>query len=401
MQTLIIHAKYADKYKQGYPLLFKEAIMGNHVLDSEAIPEGTLLKLVDEHRKFLGTAYYGIQNKGIGWVLTKTEKTPINLTFFKRKIYQALEKRLRLFNNPKTNAFRVFNGEGDGIGGLQIDFYNGTYLISYYSKGIYAFNAQIVEALKTSVEYDAIYEKTRYEEDQHMDSESLLVAGSPTIDPLIVRENGVNLNAYLTEGGMTGFFIDQREVRKSLRDKYAKGKTVLNTFSYTGAFSVFAALGGAKQTTSVDLATRSYEKTKRNFEANGIDTDKHEILVEDVFLYFKKAIKAHKKFDVVILDPPSFAKSKEFTFSASKDYPELLKNAIELTPNKGIIIASNNTSTIDLKKFKQIIGRGFNLADARFEILELHQLPQDFRTNRHYEYSNYLKVAIIKVEKKG
>ena len=401
MQELIIQDKHLEKYKEGYPLLFKEAFIGNHIFESDLLTEGMLLKLKDTKGKFVATGYYGIQNKGLGWVLTKNEKTAIDLNFFKRKIYQAFEKRIGLYNNPKTNAFRVFNGEGDGIGGVHIDFFAGTYLISYYSAGIYAFKDLIVEALKQTAEYDAIYEKKRFDDASEASDEDGFIAGKPIDFPLVVRENGVNLNVYLNDGGMAGFFMDQREVRKALRDRYAKNKTVLNTFSYTGAFTVFAAIGGAKKTISVDLASRSYERTLENFKVNTIDSEKHDILVEDVFHYFKKAHKSHDQFDVVILDPPSFAKSKDFTFSASKDYPDLLNNAIRITKNEGLIIASNNTSTLDLAKFKQLIGRGFNLADARFEIIETHQLPKDFRTNRHYEYSNYLKVLFIRVKKKG
>lgn len=401
MQDLIIQDKHLEKYKEGYPLIFKEAFIGNHIFESDSLVEGMLLKLKDTKGKYVATAYYGIQNKGLGWVLTKNERTAIDLNFFKKKFYQAFEKRIGLYNNPKTNAFRVFNGEGDGIGGVHIDFFAGTYLISFYSAGIYAFRDVIVNALKQVAEYDAIYEKKRFDANSENSDEDGFVAGKAINFPLVVRENGVNLNVYLNDGGMAGFFMDQREVRKSLRDHYAKGKTVLNTFSYTGAFSLFSAIGGARKTISVDLASRSYERTMENFAANNVSLEKNEIIVEDVFHFFKKLQKSNDRFDIVVLDPPSFAKSKDFTFSAAKDYPELLSNAIQITKNEGIIIASNNTSTIDMAKFKQLIGRGFNLADARFEILETHQLPKDFRTNRYYEYSNYLKVLFIRVKKKG
>jgi 23S rRNA (cytosine1962-C5)-methyltransferase len=400
MIELKIHERHHEKYSNHYPLLFKEAIMGNHIFDTGELEEGELLKLTDERGKYMATAYYGRQNKGLGWIITTNSKEKIDTLFFKRKIYQALEKRIGLYNNPKTNAFRVFNGEGDGIGGLQIDFLNGNYLISYYSKGIYKFNSEIVAALSSVVEYDSIYEKKRFEDESESDFDGF-VKGKRIDFPLLVKENGVNLNVYFNDGAMIGFFMDQREVRRTLRNNYAKNKTVLNTFSYTGAFSLFAALGGAKKTTSVDLANRSLERTIENFKANAIDPVDHEIIVEDVFHYFKWAQKKNLKYDIVILDPPSFAKSKDFVFNAEKDYPELLANAIAVTKDSGIIIASNNSSTIDMEKFKQLIGKGFNMADLRFEIFESYQLPKDFRTNRFYEYSDYLKVLFIRIKKKG
>lgn len=396
MLELKIHDKHLEKYQQQYPLLFKDAFLGNHVFDDPSLTEGTLIRLTDTKGKYVATGYYGIQNKGVGWVLSKNKNEKIDKAFFSKKLYQALEKRMGLYNNPKTNAFRVFNGEGDGIGGLTIDFFDGFYLISWYSLGIYAFKDLIVEALGNVAEYDGIYEKKRF--DDHTEDGHL--KGKKASFPIIVKENGVQLAVNFDDGGMVGFFMDQREVRKSLRDHYAKGKNILNAFSYTGAFSVFAALGGAQKTVSVDLAKRSFEKTVQNFELNGIDPNAHDIIVEDMFHYFKYAMKKNLMYDLVVLDPPSFATSKDYTFSAEKDYPDLLANAIDITFDKGIIIASNNTSTISMDKFRQIIGKGFNVARCNFEILEEHQLPKDFRTNRHFEPSNYLKVIFVRVIKK-
>ncbi len=398
MIEIKIHNRHVEKFKSGYPLLFKEAVMGSHLFEQPDFEQGTLLKLTDERARYIGTAYYGIQNKGIGWVLTQNPKQKIDVQFFMRKLYGAIEKRLGLFNNPKTNAFRVFNGEGDGIGGLTVDFYNGYYLISWYSEGIYHFRETIVNALKQIVEYDGIYEKKRFGKETTEDDG--FVAGKPAQFPIVVRENGVELNVRFDEGAMVGFFLDQREVRKALRDRYAKGKTVLNTFSYTGAFSVFAKIGGAKHTVSVDLANRSKEATEDNFKLNAIDPSSEDIYVEDVFEYYKLAQKKGLHFNLVVLDPPSFAKSKNYVFSAEKDYPALLAGAVEITENEGVIIASNNTSTISMDKFNQIIGKGFNLANARFEILETFTLPRDFRSHRLYEPSDYLKVHFIKVLKK-
>ena len=398
MYEVKLHEKHVEKYKKLYPLIFKEAIIGFQLLETSGIEEGTLLKLVDERGRYVATGYLGRQNKGLGWVLTRNDKEKIDTTFFQRKLYQAIEKRLGLFNNPKTTAFRVFNGEGDGIGGLTIDFFNGNYLINWYSLGIYKFKEQIVEALKKSVEFDAIYEKLRFE-GLNPENADGFITGTPATFPIVIKENGVNLSIFFNEGAMVGLFLDQREVRRTIRFQYAKGKAVLNTFSYTGAFSVFAALGGAKTTTSVDLANRSMEHTQKNFELNNVSLENHQILVEDVFHYFKFALKKGLSYDLLILDPPSYAKSKDFTFSAEKDYPSLLAEAIRITRNNGVIVASNNSSTISLDKFKQIIGRGFNEAGARFELLEMHQLPKDFRTHHLYEESNYLKVAFIKVLK--
>lgn len=400
MTTFKIDRRHVDKFKNHYPLLYKEALIGGHLLEDPSLTEGTLLQLTDESGNYVATAYFGRQNKGVGWVISFNKREAIDGTFFKSKLYQAFEKRLGLYNNPKTNAFRVFNGEGDGIGGFTIDFYAGYYLITWYNRGIYIYRDTIIEALKATAEYDGIYEKNRISfSPGETPFEEGLVAGSPAQFPLVVSENGVKLAAHFEDGAMVGFFTDQREVRKAIRNQYAKGKTVLNTFSYTGAFSVFAALGGAKKTTSVDLANRSHEKTLENFKLNGIDPAKHEIIVDDVFLFFKYAYKKGQLYDVVILDPPSFAKSKTGTFSAEKDYASLVQDAIQLTENGGLLIASNNSATIDLDKFKRLVEKGVQEAKAQATVVETFRLPRDFRYNHNYEEGNYLKVLFLRIKK--
>lgn len=157
-----------------------------------------------------------------------------------------------------------------------------------------------------------------------------------------------------------------------------------------------AAKGGAI-TTSVDLASRSLEKTRENFTINDIDYNKHEIVVEDIFHYFKRAAKEELKFDVVILDPPSFATSKDNRFSAAKDYPDLVKSAIKLTNDGGLIVASTNCATFNMDKFKKFIDKAFKESNKLYEIVEEHSLPADFAVTDKYPEGNYLKVVFIRV----
>lgn len=386
-----VKSKFEKSYKAGYPLILKEAI---HNMDS-LTKEGMLIQLVDEKGQFIGKGYYGKQNKGYGWILTQKKNEKIDVSFFEGKIKTALEKRKELFNSTETNAFRVFNAEGDGIGGLTIDYFNGYYLINWYSEGIFAFYDYVIDSLKNLVEYEGIYQKKRYDTGGKYIDEDGFVDGNRGQFPLIVKENGVNLAVYLNEGAMVGVFLDQRDVRKTILDKYAKGKNVLNTFSYTGVFSVFAALGGATKTTSVDLANRSLGKTKEQFSINGIDHEAQDIIVEDVFQYFKYAVRKKKMFDLVILDPPSFARSKKYTFSAAKDYKDLLKEAILITEKNGIIVASTNSANFDMNKFKVFIDQAFKESNAKYSIKEEFSLPSDFATIKQYKEGNYLKVVFI------
>ncbi|MDM5156719.1 class I SAM-dependent rRNA methyltransferase [Bacillus sp. DX1.1] len=387
-----IKTKFINELKSGYPLILKDAI--HNVNDVSE--EGTIIKLLDEKNQFLGKGYYGKQNKGYGWILTRKEQEQIDQAFFERKIKSALHKRKSFYKSNDTTAFRVVNGEGDGLGGLIIDYYDGFYVISWYSEGIYSFKNEIIGALQKVANFKGIYQKKRFDTKGKYIEEDDFVTGERGEFPIIVKENGVNFAVYLNDGAMVGVFLDQRNVRKQIRDKYAKGKTVLNMFSYTGAFSVFAALGGATKTTSVDLANRSLSKTIEQFSVNGIDYEAQDIIVEDVFHYFKYAVKKQMKFDMVVLDPPSFARSKKYTFSAAKDYKNLLKETIVITEDNGIIVASTNCSTFDMKKFKGFIDTAFKEMNGKYKILEEHSLPEDFRTIDQFKEGDYLKVVFIK-----
>ncbi|ACJ81783.1 class I SAM-dependent rRNA methyltransferase [Bacillus paranthracis] len=389
--TVKIKPKFIKEIKSGYPLILKDAIQNLNDVQEE----GTIIKVVDEKNHFVGKGYYGKQNKGYGWILTRKESEQINQSFFESKIKSALHKRKQFYKSSDTTAFRALNGEGDGLGGLIIDYYDGYYVVSWYSEGIYTFRDEIIAALQKVANFKGIYEKKRFDTKGKYIEGDDFVAGERGEFPLIVKENGVNFAVYLNDGAMVGVFLDQRNVRKQIRDKYAKGRTVLNMFSYTGAFSVFAALGGASKTTSVDLANRSLSKTIEQFSVNEVDYEAQDIIVEDVFLYFKYAAKKKMKFDMVVLDPPSFARSKKYTFSAAKDYKNLLKETIAITENNGIIVASTNCSAFDMKKFKGFIDTAFKEMNGKYKILEEHSLPEDFRTIDQFKEGDYLKVVFI------
>lgn len=389
--TVKIKPKFIKEIKSGYPLILKDAIQNLNDVQEE----GTIIKVVDEKNHFVGKGYYGKQNKGYGWILTRKESEQINQSFFESKIKSALHKRKQFYKSSDTTAFRALNGEGDGLGGLIIDYYDGYYVVSWYSEGIYTFRDEIIAALQKVANFKGIYEKKRFDTKGKYIEGDDFVAGERGEFPLIVKENGVNFAVYLNDGAMVGVFLDQRNVRKQIRDKYAKGRTVLNMFSYTGAFSVFAALGGASKTTSVDLANRSLSKTIEQFSVNEVDYEAQDIIVEDVFLYFKYAAKKKMEFDMVVLDPPSFARSKKYTFSAAKDYKNLLKETIAITENNGIIVASTNCSAFDMKKFKGFIDTAFKEMNGKYKVLEEHSLPEDFRTIDQFKEGDYLKVVFI------
>lgn len=390
--ALQIKKPFADQLKKGYPLISKDAVDGSQLPKEE----GALLRLLDSHQRFLGIGYYGIQNKGIGWMLTTDVNEKIDKAFFIRKFTKALANRQNFLDDPNTTAFRIFNGEGDGIGGITIDYFDSYYLVSWYSAGIYLWKDMIYEALAETVNFTAIYEKKRFDlKGQYMEQDDF-VMGTPGEFPIIILENGMSYAVHLNDGAMTGIFLDQRDVRLAIREHYADHRNMLNTFSYTGAFSVAAVLGGAVKTTSVDVAKRSLAKTIEQFSVNHIDYESQDIKVMDVFNYFKYAQRHHLKYNLVVLDPPSFARTKERTFSTAKDYPKLLIDTIAITEKNGIIVASTNNASFGMKKFKSFIDQAFKETHTRYKIVEEYSLPKDFRVPREYPEFNYLKVVFIK-----
>ena len=390
---LTIKADALKLYQDKYPLILKETLISWDSVKQE----GDIIELYSLQKKFIAKAYHGIQNKGYGWILTYDKNEKIDQNFFEKKIKEAIDYRKNFFENKATTAFRIFNGEGDGIGGLTIDYFDDFYLFTWYSLGIYHFKEIILNAFRSSVSYKGIYQKKRFNtKGGYLSDEDDFIDGQKANFPIIIKENNIRFAIYLDDGAMVGIFLDQREVRNTLRQHYSKNKNILNTFSYTGAFSVASALGGAKKTSSVDLAKRSLVKTREQFVINNINLDKQNIIIEDVFNYFKYAIRKKLLFDVVIVDPPSFARSKKITFSVAKDYTKLLKEVIQITNKGGIIVASTNYANLDASQFRYFIYKAFDQLKCKYKIEKMYSLPPDFRVSSTFLEGDYLKVAFIR-----
>ena len=393
MKEIILKIKAAQLVKKGSPLLSQEDLA--RPLDAK---EGECVRVCDEKKEFLAMAYVGFQHKGIGWVYSKKDGEKLTPQIVKGLFQKAALKRSFLMMDDSTTAFRLFNGEGDGLGGITIDWYDGFVVVSWYSAGIYQWKELIVEQLQEAIpNIQGIYEKNRYASKEKL-PESQFVRGVKASEPLIVQEEGVRYATYLDEGLMTGIFLDQREVRTLLRDDYSAGKTILNLFSYTGAFSVAAAMGGAIQTTSVDVANRSLEKTREQFEVNGIDSAEQKIYVMDVFDYIKYAAKKALTFDTIVLDPPSFARTKKRTFSVAKDYAGLVEQLVSLTAKKGTLILSTNAANVSEKQFLEMIHKGLRSSGRRYRIAHQKKLSMDFPVAPHTPLSDYLKVVFVEMD---
>ena len=387
MNRIRVSKRVEKKLAKGLVLLEASDLTDVHLKDQE-------VEVYRQEGNFLGTAYLSQQNKGLGWFVS-IDKVTFNQAFFETLFRQAKEKRSAYYQDDLTTAFRLFNQEGDGFGGLTVDLYGDYAVFSWYNSYVYQIRKVISEAFRQVFpEVLGAYEKIRF---KGLDYESAYVYGQEAPEFFTVLENGVLYQVFMNDGLMTGIFLDQHEVRGSLVDGLAMGKSLLNMFSYTAAFSVAAAMGGASQTTSVDLAKRSRELSQAHFQANGISTDDHRFIVMDVFEYFKYAKRKALTYDVIVLDPPSFARNKKQTFSVAKDYYKLISQSLEILNPGGIIIASTNASNVSRQKFTEQIDKGF--AGRSYQILNKYGLPADFAYNKKDESSNYLKVISMKVSK--
>ena len=387
MNRIRVSKRVEKKLAKGLVLLEASDLENVNLKDQE-------VEVQSQEGTFLGTAYLSQQNKGLGWFISK-DKVTFNQAFFETLFRQAKEKRSAYYQDELTTAFRLFNQEGDGFGGLIVDLYGDYAVFSWYNSYVYQIRKVISEAFRQVFpEVLGTYEKIRF---KGLDYESAHVYGQEAPDFFTVLENGVLYQVFMNDGLMTGIFLDQHEVRGSLVDGLAMGKSLLNMFSYTAAFSVAAAMGGASQTTSVDLAKRSRELSQAHFQANGISTDDHRFVVMDVFEYFKYAKRKGLTYDVIVLDPPSFARNKKQTFSVAKDYHKLISQSLEILNPRGIIIASTNAANVSRQKFTEQIDKGF--AGRSYQILNKYGLPADFAYNKKDESSNYLKVISMKVSK--
>ena len=387
MNRIRVSKRVEKKLAKGLVLLEASDLENVNLKDQE-------VEVQSQEGTFLGTAYLSQQNKGLGWFVSK-DKVAFNQAFFETLFRQAKEKRSAYYQDELTTAFRLFNQEGDGFGGLTVDLYGDYAVFSWYNSYVYQIRQTISEAFRQVFpEVLGAYEKIRF---KGLDYESAHVYGQEAPDFFTVLENGVLYQVFMNDGLMTGIFLDQHEVRGSLVDGLAMGKSLLNMFSYTAAFSVAAAMGGASQTTSVDLAKRSRELSQAHFQANGISTDDHRFIVMDVFEYFKYAKRKDLTYDVIVLDPPSFARNKKQTFSVAKDYHKLISQSLEILNPEGIIIASTNAANVSRQKFTEQIDKGF--AGRSYQILNKYGLPADFAYNKKDESSNYLKVISMKVSK--
>lgn len=298
------------------------------------------------------------------------------------------------FRSEATNSFRLINGEGDGMPGLIVDIYNDTAVIKHDHPVCERFYNH--QGIAARIQRDMPYIKNVYYKRRNDEEVKGINIVGTLPDEVIFKENGSFFASNIRDAAKTGFFLDQRDNRK-LIGQFSKEKSVLNLFSYTGGFSIFAAHGGAKEVTSVDIAKAAIVAAERNFEVNDLKT-KHNAIADDAFAFIDEQIKNKQKWDLVITDPPSFAPNQKAVEAATAAYTKVFTNSLKLVKGNGMFAASSCSSHIGTDKFLDICREAFSKTRKKGTIVYLGGQPFDHPYPLAMDELRYLKFALFRVD---
>ena len=387
MRSKVILKKGKEKsIQRRHPWVFSGAIYGV----TQELNDGELVDVVDAHNEHLGTGYFS--DKGsISVRLLTFGAEPFTPDFWKEKLQAAWAMRQQILDFTQTNAFRVIHGEGDGIPGLIIDFYHNHWVIQAHSTGIFQAMEAIAQAIQQAFpdHCETIYCKSSGTLPQ-TGTDYFLFGNTPET---IAQENGISFHVNWVEGQKTGFFLDQRDNRKLL-GSFSKDKKVLNTFCYTGGFSIYAMEAGAELVTSVDISQKAVDLASRNMELNFPGAN-HTAVASDVFEFMRSH---HQHYDVIVLDPPAFAKSIKSKHTATQAYKRLNVAGLKALAPKGILFTFSCSQVIDDVLFYNTVAAA--AIESGRTIRVLHKLTQgpDHPTNIYHPEGHYLKGLVLYVE---
>ena len=333
--------------RQGHPWLFENGI----TKESHRGKAGDLAVIFDKKRRFLGIGLYDPASTIRVRILRVLKPATIDEHFFTKKLDTAKKRRIPLLNTV-TNGYRLLHGENDGMPGLIIDRYADTAVIKLYTPAWIPHLQNVIAALAqvSPTERIILRLNDRLKENSYGLYDGMILVGKEIIPPLIFSENGLRFEVDPIRGQKTGFFLDQRENRARV-EKLAKGKRVLNIFSYTGGFSVYAARGGAKKVINLDASKPAIDAAKRNFALNFENVELHEGIIGDAFEIMAKMRKENRLFEMVIIDPPSFAHKESQIEGAIHAYKKLTRLGLGILAPKGILVQASCSSRVDSELF--------------------------------------------------
>lgn len=396
----------ARHLRAGHPWVFRRALEK----PPAGLEPGAIVDVTD-HGKFVARGYYDPRSHISVRVLTLDPAEAIGPHFWRRRVARAVALRRAFvpFSDPAvTDCVRLVHGEGDGLPGVVADLYGKFAVLKLYSAGLAPHRGQIVEALRGEVELSGVYgrdddtEPSGEEDETSLEDDSgpgrpargQVLWGTEPPDPVLVRENGVALAVDVRGGQKTGLFLDQRENRLALR-RYARGvRRALNCFSYTGGFSLALVLGGAREVISVDRDASALRLARRNFELNGLDPAAHGFEAADVLDYLRGA--GAGSFDLIVLDPPAYAKTQKAVPSALDGYASLHRTALGALRSGGILATASCSARVTPEDFLGAVREAAGKTRADLALLEERRQPPDHPVRLSFPEGRYLKFFVFR-----
>ncbi|XXF80904.1 class I SAM-dependent rRNA methyltransferase [Myxococcaceae bacterium GXIMD 01537] len=379
--------------RAGHPWVFRKALES-----VPRIPPGSVVDLT-EGGKFVARGYFDPHSAISVRVLTRDPRQNIDADFFARRVAVALAERKALIDLTDTDSYRLIHGEGDGLPGVILDLYGRHAVLKLYSAGLTPYRHLIVEAVKKAVPglegvigRDEVGRDDAEEEDVR--GAGRMLWGAPAPELLSIRERGATFLVDAYKGQKTGFFLDQRENRYLIR-RLAKGRDVLNCFSFSGGFSVNAALGGARSVFSVDLDPDAIALARENFTRNGLPAEKHDFLAADVFKVIQSFKDEGRTFDLIILDPPAFAKSQRAVQAAIDGYASLNRQALGILRPGGLLATASCSARVTPGDFTGAVREAAYKAGVDLALVEERYQPPDHPVRLQFPEGKYLKFYVL------
>ena len=391
-KKVYLKAGKEESLKRFHPWVFSGAIAR---IEGEP-EEGEIVDVYTSKKEFIACGHFQIGSIAVRVLTFRQEE--INRDFWKRRLEVALDLRrsLNLVDNPENDTYRLVHGEGDNLPGLIIDVYGQTAVMQAHSAGMHVYRMEIAEALSEVM--GDIVKNIYYKSETTLPFKAdlgpengFIKGGSPEN---VALENGLKFHVDWLKGQKTGFFVDQRENRHLL-ERYSKGRNVLNMFCYTGGFSFYAMRGGANLVHSVDSSAKAIDLTNQNVELNFPGDERHQAFAEDAFKYLDRM---GDQYDLIILDPPAFAKHRDALRNALRGYSKLNAKAFEKIKPGGILFTFSCSQVVDKKDFRNAVFTA--AAQSGRSVRILHQLtqPGDHPVNIYHPEGEYLKGLVLYVE---
>ena len=393
MKTIILRKGKEESLGRFHPWIFSGAI---HHTEGGKMEEGDIVEVLASDGRFLAIGHWQIGSIAVRVLTFKHQ--PIDQAFWQKRLAAALDVRrtIGVAGREDNDIYRLVHGEGDNLPGLVIDIYGSTAVMQAHSVGMHVCRNEIAQALKEVMEENlkAIYYKseTTLPFKAQLGQENGFLYGESDDD--VARENGLAFHIDWLKGQKTGFFVDQRDNR-SLVEHYSKGRKVLNMFCYTGGFSVYAMRGGAELVHSVDSSAKAVELVDANIELNFPNDNRHKAFAEDAFKFMEQM---QEKYNLIILDPPAFAKHKDALHNALRGYTKLNAKAFEKIQPGGILFTFSCSQAVNKDQFRTAVFTAAAMAKRKVRILhQLHQ-PADHPINIYHPEGEYLKGLVLYVE---